>query len=90
MDLSGGELLDRYARLRDSRLDREMLPEPVVQAFLLSGIDDPVPANFAGLFVIFRHHIRASRHHADDTVISQSSTVKRVVNCVTINHLTRL
>src|SRR6185312_5120608 len=63
-----------------------MLPQPVVDAFPLAGIYDPLPPDVAGSFVIFCNDIRVACQNRYDRIRPESSAIIGIVDRLTILH----
>ena len=73
-------------RRLDGNFHREVLPEPVVNAFLLAGIDHSLPPDITSSFIIFRNDVRIAGQDGYDRILSKPTAVVRIVDYLAILH----
>jgi hypothetical protein len=70
----------------DHYFHREVVTEPIVDAFFLTGVYYPLPADIASTFIVFSDNVRVSRQDGYDRILPDSSTVVRIVDNLALHH----
>jgi hypothetical protein len=70
----------------DGHFHREMLTEPVVNAFLLTGVNDSLPPDITSSFIIFRNDVRVAGQDGYDRILPEPTTVVGIVDYLAILH----
>ncbi len=71
----------------DCHFYREMLSKPVVNAFLLTGIDDSLPPDITSSFIIFSNDIRVAGQDGDNRILPEPTTIVGIVDYLAILHV---
>ena len=59
----------------DAGLDRKMIPEPVMNAFLLARVYNALPANVTGLLVVLSYYILRGCDDRDGAIRPKATAV---------------
>ena len=74
-------------RRLDGHFHREVLSEPVVNAFFLTGINHSLPSDITSSLIIFRNDVRVTGQDGYDRILSKPTTVVRIVDYLAILHV---
>src|SRR5579863_855147 len=74
------------SRRFDGHFHGKVLPEPVVDAFFLTGVDNPLPPDVTGSFIIFRNDVRVPSQDGHNRILPKPTTVVRVVDYLAVLH----
>src|ERR1700760_2038937 len=74
-------------RLGSGGFDREMLPQPTVNAFLLARVHNSLPADIASPFIVLSHHVLSGGQDGNRTFCPEPPAKVRVVDNTAVFHI---